>query len=106
MYFGHKTQQVRNKKGRGLVSASWKGVVVADLLGSALTPLINVYSPDYLALSHIPACSQWLAPWCLAFRLPTPANNKEAGYGGCSFWRLLIKEMTKPSGQEEGAANA
>lgn len=74
--------------------------------GECTQPLINVYSPDYLALSPIPACSQWLAPCCLAFRLPTPANNKEAGYGGCSFWRLLIKEMTKPSGQEEGAANA
>lgn len=52
------------------------------------------------------ACSQCLAPWRLALELPTPANKKEAGYGGCSFWRLLVKEMTKPPGQEEGAANA
>lgn len=54
----------------------------------------------------IPACSQCLAPRRLALELPAPANQKEAGYHGCSFWRLLRKEMTKPPGQEEGAANA
>lgn len=52
------------------------------------------------------ACSQWLSAWRLALRLPTPANSKKAGYGGWSFWRLLMKEMTKPQGQKEDAANA
>ena len=101
---GHKTQQVRKKKKKKRKEAGFLlpgEKVLFQISQVAHTPLRkkNVYKSWWLSPpTTLSLTSGWL-PSMLALVLPTPASKKEAGYRGCSSWRLLTKKMTKPWGQ-------